>query len=341
MSKQSDVSLDERKLSIIDHLEELRFRILWSLLAIVIAFIPACFVAKPALNAFIRWTCPPEIKLIYLKPMELFFAELELSLLFAGILALPVISYQLWQFVAPGLYKHERSLITRFAAASTALFIIGVAFADAFVFPAIMRFSLEMETEHIHQQFSIDSFISLAICLSLGFGVMFQLPIVVCVLVSLGIVSLETMAKMRPLVVTVVFVLAALLTPPDIVSQLALGVPSWLLFELSLLFCRRLDKQRKQREAELAAEEAAEEAAEREREAQEAAERAARGELPAQTDETANADSYVEPEYPGAEETDSYYDYGITSSATAARVRNLTPGRHYGRRGGSRRRQNT
>lgn len=317
--------------SLIDHLEELRFRLLWSLLAIVVMLVPACFAAPKAIDLLIRFTCPEGTRLNYIRPMELFFNQLEVALLLAVILALPVVSYQLWQFVAPGLYRHERKIITRLSGVSSFLFVLGVAFALCFVFPAIMRFSLEMRTEQIKPEIVIDSFVSLVLSLSLGFGVMFQLPVVVCVLVSLGVVKLETMKKVRPVVVTVIFIAAAILTPPDVVSQLALGVPTWLLFEVSLLCCRRLDSKRQERERQREEEERLE----REREEAEELERqrAVREESTAEEVTMYPAPPEVEDPIYGDDGSYNYDGYGYGSAGVSTtRIRNITPGRHAGRR---------
>ena len=323
--------MDTSRQSIIDHLEELRFRLLWSLLAVLVMLVPSCFLAPGAIDLLIRFTCPEGTKLSYIRPMELFFNQLEVALLLSVMLALPIISYQLWQFVAPGLYRHERRIIVRLSGVSTVLFVLGVGFAICFVFPAIMRFSLGMGTEQIKPEIVIDSFVSLVLSLSLGFGAMFQLPVVVCVLVALGVVKLDTMRRVRPFVVTIIFILAAILTPPDVVSQLSLGLPTWLLFEASLLCCRRLDQRRQERERQREEEERTE----REREEAEERERRQRQQMQPEPDET-------EVSYPPPPEVDDslYGDpsYGYDGAGYAAsgvsvtRVRNLTPGRHFSRR---------
>lgn len=326
--------MDNSKQSIIDHLEELRFRIIWSLLAVIVTFVPSCFLAPPAIDLLIKYTCPEGTQLNYIRPMELFFNQLEVALLFAVMLALPIISYQLWRFVAPALYQHEKKLIVHLSGASCALFLLGVAFALLFVFPAIMRFSLGMKTEQIKPELVIDSFISLAVSLSLGFGVMFQLPIVVCVLVSLGVVKLETMHKARPIVVSVIFVLAAILTPPDVISQLTLGIPTWLLFEASLLFCKKLDRKRQAREEQQRLQEEQEDR-QQELERQQHLNASREKQADTQNDSSDTQDDYLpdEPEYPDpADENAPYYDYGYTSPTSVTRVRNITPGKHLGRR---------
>lgn len=226
--------MDDRKLSIIDHLEELRRRILISLVCVVLFFLPGYLLAQPSIEALKRYAAPPGVMFYYLEPMALFFTRMKLGLVFAGLFAFPVIAYQCWRFVAPALFQKERYYISRLSGMSTLLFLLGVAFSLFGVFPALMRFAYGMSTADIAPMLQVGSVVSMATLLSLGFGIMFQLPIVVFFCVISGMISLEAMRKARPFIVLVIFVLAALLTPPDVVSQLCMGLPTWLLFEISL-----------------------------------------------------------------------------------------------------------
>lgn len=171
--------------------------------------------------------------------MALFFTRMKLGLVYACLFAFPVIAYQSWRFIAPGLYHKERYYITRLSGVSTLLFLVGVAFSLFGVFPALMRFAYGMSTADIAPMLQVGSVVSMATLLSLGFGLMFQLPIVVFFCVISGMISLEAMRKARPFIVLVIFVLAAVLTPPDVVSQLCMGLPTWLLFEISLIAVAR------------------------------------------------------------------------------------------------------
>jgi sec-independent protein translocase protein TatC len=236
--------MDTPKQSILDHLEELRFRIIYSLIGIAVCALPGYLLAQPAIELLKRHACPPDVRFYYMEPMALFFVRLKLGFLLALLLALPWVVAQIWKFIAPALYSNERYYITRLSAVSCLLFIFGVAVATLGVFPALMRFSYGMSTEDIQPMLQVDKTVGLAIMLMLAFGVMFQLPIVVYFCVICGFISLDTMRKARPYIVVVIFALSAFLTPPDAVSQLCLGVPSWLLFELTLLLIRHTMKQR-------------------------------------------------------------------------------------------------
>ena len=226
--------MDDRKQSIIDHLEELRMRILKSLICVVLFFAPGYFLAQPSIEALKRYAAPPGVMFYYLEPMALFFTRMKLGLVYACLFAFPVIAFQSWRFVAPGLFQKERYYITRLSGVSTLLFLVGVAFSLFGVFPALMRFAYGMSTADIAPMLQVGSVVNMATLLSLGFGIMFQLPIVVFFCVISGMISLDAMRKARPFIVLVIFVLAAVLTPPDIVSQLCMGLPTWLLFEISL-----------------------------------------------------------------------------------------------------------
>ena len=351
--------IDDPKLSIIDHLEELRKRIFVVLGATFVMYIPGFYLAKPAIELLRKYGCPPNTEFYYAKPMDLLFTQFSLGFVFALLFASPVIAYQIWKFVAPALFKHERVAITRVSGFSCFLFLFGIAFAGAFIFPAIMRFSYGMATDDIKPLLHVDEVVHLAVMLMLGFGIMFQLPIAIFFLAISGIVSLDTISKSRPYVILVIFVLSALLTPPDVISQIAMAAPSWILFEISLLFAR----------ASLRKKKAKEEAEEAERQQAEAAEASTLTvpQLPEESSQPAPEGAVAAAATPAvipnpvyhdpAEDTPSYeefmddeqysdspediYAYQQTSvdqspTEKQVRIRNLTPARHFRRRNSGR-----
>ena len=168
-----------------------------------------------------------------------FFVPMKVTMLVAFLIALPVVMYQLWAFIAPGLYMHERKLILPLVVSSYTLFIIGMAFAYFLVFPTVFKFmasynaplGAEMSTD-------IDNYLSFAMTTFLAFGITFEVPVVVVVLVRMGMVSLEKLKEIRPYVIVGAFVISAIVTPPDVLSQLLLAVPMTLLYELGLLIAR-------------------------------------------------------------------------------------------------------
>ena len=346
--------IDDPKLSLIDHLEELRKRIFVMLYVTVVMYVPGFYLAKPAIERLQQYGCPPDTELIYTAPMDWFFTQLSMGLVFALLFASPVIAYQIWKFVAPALFKHERVAISRVSGFSCFLFIFGIAFALLFIFPAIMRFSYGMQTENIKPQLRVDEVVYLAVMLMLGFGVMFQLPIIIFFLALSGLVSLDTIRKSRPYFIVIIFIVSAIMTPPDVISQIAMALPSWLLFEISLLFARAALRKKK----------AKEEAEEAERQQEEAAEASTLTvpQLPEESSQPAPEGAVAAAATPAvipnpvyhdpAEDTPSYeefmddeqysdspediYAYQQTSvdqspTEKQVRIRNLTPARHFRR----------
>ena len=351
--------IDDPKLSLIDHLEELRKRIFVMLYVTVAMYVPGFYLAKPAIERLQKYGCPPDTELIYTAPMDWFFTQLSMGLVFALLFASPVIAYQIWKFVAPALFKHERVAISRVSGFSCFLFIFGIAFALLFIFPAIMRFSYGMQTENIKPQLRVDEVVYLAVMLMLGFGVMFQLPIVIFFLALSGLVSIDTIRKSRPYFIVIIFIVSAIMTPPDVISQIAMALPSWLLFEISLLFARAALRKKK----------AKEEAEEAERQQEEAAEASTLTvpQLPEESSQPAPEGAVAAAATPAvipnpvyhdpAEDTPSYeefmddeqysdspediYAYQQTSvdqspTEKQVRIRNLTPARHFRRRNSGR-----
>ena len=322
-------------------------------------YIPGFYLAKPAIERLKEYGCPPNTVLIYTGVMDWFFTQLAMGLVFALLFASPVIAYQIWKFVAPALFKHERVAISRVSGFSCFLFLFGIIFAGAFIFPAIMRFSYGMATENIKPQLKVDSVVYLAVMLMLGFGVMFQLPIVIFFLAISGIVPIDTIRKSRPYFIVVIFIVSAIMTPPDVVSQIAMALPSWLLFEISLLFARVALRKKKEKEA----------AEEAERQQEEAAEASTMTvpQLPEEPSQPAQEGAVAAASTPAvipnpiykdpAEDTTSYeefmddeqysdspediYAYQQTSvdqspAEKQVRIRNITPARHFRRRNSGR-----
>lgn len=347
---------DDPKLSIIDHLEELRKRIFVMLYVTVAMYVPGFYLAKPAIERLQQYGCPPDTELIYTAPMDWFFTQLSMGLVFALLFASPVIAYQIWKFVAPALFKHERVAISRVSGFSCFLFIFGIAFALLFIFPAIMRFSYGMQTENIKPQLRVDEVVYLAVMLMLGFGIMFQLPIVIFFLALSGLVSLDTIRKSRPYFIVIIFIVSALMTPPDIISQIAMAVPSWLLFEISLLFARTALRKKKAKEEAEETEHQQDETAEtgssltvpqlQDEPSQPAPEEAVAATTapavipnPVYEDPAGDAPSYDEymddEQYSGSPEDIYAYQQSSVDQSPAekqVRIRNLTPARHFRRK---------
>ena len=171
--------------------------------------------------------------------MEVFLLQLKIAALLDVVLFSPYIAWNIWKFVLPALYEKEKRFIRSIVGLTSALFIAGVAFCLIVCFPLIVQFGMSFAGETLTPVFGVSNLISLALWLSLTFGCMFQFPLVTYALIRGGIVSYETVCDKRPYVVVGILVVAALLTPPDIVSQIILGAPTYLLFEAGLLAARR------------------------------------------------------------------------------------------------------
>jgi sec-independent protein translocase protein TatC len=224
----------------ISHLIELRTRLVRASAVVLVVFIalfmwPGAaaiydFMAQPMLNAL-----PAGSKMIATGVITPFMVPMKVTMAVALIVSLPWVLYQGWAFVAPGLYTHEKRLVAPLIVSSTLLFIIGVAFCYFFVFGTVFKFINDFAPKSIAVAPDIENYLDFVLMMCLAFGLTFEVPVVVVVLVRLGIVSVEKLKAIRPYVVVGAFVVAAVVTPPDIMSQLFLAVPLCLLYEIGLL----------------------------------------------------------------------------------------------------------
>ncbi|MDF0749473.1 twin-arginine translocase subunit TatC [Marinobacter sp. 71-i] len=229
------------EMPLIEHLLELRNRLLKMVLAVII-----CFAAiYPFANELyllvsqpLRDLLPVGQTMIATDITSPFFAPLKLALVLAVFVAIPVILYQLWSFIAPGLYAHEKKLAFPLLFTSVILFYLGAAFAYFVVFPLVFGFFTAIGPEGIVELPDINSYLNFVLKMFFAFGVAFEIPIATILLILTGATTPEDLAEKRPYIVVGCFVIGMLLTPPDIISQTLLAVPMWLLFELGILFGR-------------------------------------------------------------------------------------------------------
>ena len=173
-------------------------------------------------------------KLHYFSPMEVFIIQLKAGIVLAIIFASPVIAYEARKFILPALYENERRFLGWFMSLFVLLFISGCAFCIFLILPLVMNFSVGFMSERLEPTIGLANFVNLASGLILAFGIMFQFPLAVLICVKFGFISIKTLKNSRPYIIVGILVLAAIFTPPDIVSQLMLGIPTWLLFEAGL-----------------------------------------------------------------------------------------------------------
>jgi sec-independent protein translocase protein TatC len=276
VSKRDESEVEASSAPLIEHLIELRTRLIWSLGGFFVAFLVCFFFAKQLFNILVipfKWAVSwaglahQQVELIYTAPQEFFFTQIKLAMFGGLVLAFPVIATQLYRFVAPGLYKNERGAFLPFLIASPILFLLGGALVYFFFTPMVMWFFLAMqqvgpgEDVQISLLPRVSEYLSLIMTLIFAFGLVFQLPVVTTLMARVGLVTAEGLKSKRKWAIVIAFVVAAVITPPDPVSQIGLALPTILLYEISIWLARWVEKQRAQAEAERAAEEAAEEAA--------------------------------------------------------------------------------
>jgi sec-independent protein translocase protein TatC len=239
----------------VSHLVELRDRLIRALIAVGIAFGVLCLWPGPAglydlLAAPLVATLPKGATLIATNVISPFIVPLKITLMAAFLLALPVVLYQAWSFVAPGLYSHEKKLVLPLVISSTLLFFIGVAFCYFFVFGQVFKFIQGFAPKSITAAPDIEAYLGFVLTMFIAFGAAFEVPIVVVVLARIGLVSLEKLKAFRGYFIVLAFIIAAVITPPDVVSQLALAIPMCLLYEVGIWAAHLFIKHTKAPDAE-------------------------------------------------------------------------------------------
>ncbi|HIB28399.1 MAG TPA: twin-arginine translocase subunit TatC [Candidatus Thioglobus sp.] len=231
--------MTSKEMTFVQHLVELRDILLRSVIAILVIFISIfpfanevySFIAAPIINVL-----PQGSNIIAIGVISPFLTPLKMALIMAVYLAMPYLLYQVWKFIAPALYKHERQMIVPLVVSSTILFYAGLLFSFYIVFPVIFGFLSSIGPSIVDFTPDIQYYLDFVLKVSFAFGIAFEVPIATILLIMFGITSIETLKKNRPYVVIGAFVLGMLLTPPDIISQTLIAIPMWLLFEAGLIF---------------------------------------------------------------------------------------------------------
>ncbi len=239
--------IDESKMPLLDHLIELRSRLLWSFLALAIAFGISLYFARPIFGFLVQpLLASGQTKLIYTAIFEAFFVEIKVAFFAATFFSFPVFATQLWRFVAPGLYSKEKRAFLPFLLATPVLFIIGASMAYFMAIPVALEYLLGFggSVGGVEQQAlpGVDNYLNFVMKFIFGFGISFVLPVLLMLLERAGIVTLEQLKSARRYAIVGAFAIAAVLTPPDVVSQLLLAIPLCILYELALVaiwFTRR------------------------------------------------------------------------------------------------------
>ncbi|RUV57078.1 twin-arginine translocase subunit TatC [Mesorhizobium sp. M5C.F.Ca.IN.020.29.1.1] len=261
-----------------EHLIELRRRLMWSIGGFFVAFLFCFFFAKQLFNLLVipfKWATqwagldPHKVELIYTAPQEFFFTQVKLAMFGGMVIAFPLIATQIYKFIAPGLYKNERNAFLPFLIASPILFLMGASLVYFFFTPMVMWFFLAMQQTGTDDQVQISllpkvsEYLSLIMTLIFSFGLVFQLPVVTSLMTRVGMLSSEALVEKRKWAIVIAFVVAAILTPPDPISQIGLAVPTILLYEVSIWSARLIERSKERERLAREKREAAETAAEK------------------------------------------------------------------------------
>lgn len=234
---------EDSKQPLINHLIELRDRLLRIVLAVLLVFACLFYFSNDIYSIVsqpLQSLLPANSSMIATDVASPFFAPFKLTLVVSAMLAMPIILYQLWAFIAPGLYQNEKRIITPLLISSIFLFYAGMAFAYFVVFPLLFGFFTTIGPEEVQVMTDISSYLDFVLKLFFAFGLAFQIPIAVILLCWTGITDAKSLSEKRPYVVVGCFVVGMLLTPPDLISQSLLALPMWLLFEFGIIFGRMI-----------------------------------------------------------------------------------------------------
>ncbi len=239
--------MDEQKQPLTSHLQELRKRLILSFISVAVGFVICYAFSQPLFDILSRpllKMMPSGSSLIFTSVAEAFFTYMKVAFIAGIILASPFVLFQIWAFVAPGLYRHEKRYVIPFVAAGSFFFVLGILFAYFVAIPVGFNFLLGYATDFIKPMPSMKEYLSFSIKFLLAFGLVFEFPVVLVLLARIGVVDAKTMARHRKYAILLIFIFAAVMTPPDIISQLLMAIPLMGLYELSIMLSRIFGKKK-------------------------------------------------------------------------------------------------
>ncbi|MBN1562152.1 twin-arginine translocase subunit TatC [candidate division KSB1 bacterium] len=232
----------------LDHLEELRWTLMRSLIAVVIGSI-ICFIFNEKIIQALRWVAPPDMNLVILAPTEGFMISVKVALFAGLVLALPFVAYEFWRFIVPGLLSKEKKLVPPIVFFTVLCFILGAAFSYFLILRYALKFLLNFQ-EQTENMIAIGKYLGFVVTLILVFGIVFELPVMSFFLSRIGLLTPDFLRTKRRYGIVIIFIVAALLTPPDVMTQLMLAVPLIVLYEISIWVSAMAVKKKEQKEAE-------------------------------------------------------------------------------------------
>lgn len=247
--KKKGKKYDEKKMPFLEHLEELRWTILKSIIAVLVGAV-GCFIFHRQIVDFLRYPGPEDLKLIYLSLTEGFMIYIKVSIFAGLVVALPFVTYEFWKFVVPGLLDKERKLVPPIVFFTVLCFLVGGAFAYLIIIPFAIKFLLGFQTEYLQATITIGKYLGFVVTLILVFGVVFELPVLSFFLSKIGLLTPDFLRSKRRYGIVTIFIIAAMLTPPDVMTQLMLAFPLIALYEISIWVSAVVAKQKAEREAE-------------------------------------------------------------------------------------------
>mgnify|MGYP000489350308 FL=1 len=233
--------MQESKLPFLDHLKELRLRLIRSFIAVVVIFLPLVFFSNEIYelaSSPLQALMPENSSMIATQVASPFLSPLKLSFYLSLMISIPYFFSEMWRFIAPGLYKNEKRFALGLTLSSILLFYLGILFAYFLVFPLVFGFFTSVTPEGVKVMTDISSYLDFILTIFLAFAIVFEIPVLIFLLIWAGITSPNSLAKKRPYVIVSCFILGMLLTPPDVISQTLLALPAWFLFEVGLLLSR-------------------------------------------------------------------------------------------------------